>query len=285
MKLAILFVVLVFCSNLYSQDAIEVRGPIEYIYDSTKTDPLSAYIFFPPDFDLKKSHPSIIIFHGGGWSIGEPSWAFGLAKKFAKKGLVSVAAEYRLSDQQSITPTDAMEDARNVILWMRRNAQELKIDRDRIVAYGWSSGAHLASSAAIFPTTISETKITSIPNALILVSPALSVNHDKWFKQLLGKEQDPNDYSPAEHLQQGMPPSIIVIGEDDTVTPLAQANLFHTNMLKHGNESYLFIYKGVGHLFTPSDQPDNGYPNPDKKVRAKAYDEIDLFLKNLGFFD
>ena len=80
-----------------------------------------------------------------------------------------------------------------------------------------------------------------------------------------------------------MPPSIIVVGKDDTVTPIFESNLFHQNMLKYGNKSNLFIYDGVGHLFTPSRQPDNGYPNPDKETQSKAYNELDSFLKVLGY--
>ena len=79
----------------------------------------------------------MVIFHGGGWNIGDPSWAFGAAKKYAEKGIVSIAAQYRLSDQKNITPIDAMEDARNVIIWLRNNAVELGIATDKIVAYGW----------------------------------------------------------------------------------------------------------------------------------------------------
>jgi acetyl esterase/lipase len=285
MKFPTILLSFLFCLNLNAQDTSQVKGPVEYVFDSTKTVLLKAYIFPPGEKELKNSNPAIVIFHGGGWSIGEPSWAFGLAKKYADKGMVAVAAQYRLSDQESITPVDAMEDARNVILWMRENANELRIDRDKIAAYGWSAGAHLAACAAVFPSTDSEKKINSVPNALILVSPALSIINDKWFKQLLGEKGNPIDYSPAEHLKKNMPPSIIVVGKDDTVTPVDQCQLFHKNMLTYGNESYLYIYDDVGHLFTPSGQPDDGYPNPDKKVRAQAYAEIDLFLKNLGYVE
>lgn len=285
MKLLTVLLMFLFCLNLNAQNKSQVKGPIEYIYDSTKTVSLKAYIFSPAEKEIKKSNPAIVIFHGGGWSIGEPSWVFGIAKKYAKKGMVAIAAQYRLSDQENITPIDAMEDARNVILWMRENSNELRIDKDRVVAYGWSAGAHLASCAAVFQSTGSEKKINSVPNALILVSPALSINNDGWFKKLLGEKGNPSDYSPAEHLKKNMPPCIIVVGKDDSVTPIHQSKLFHKNMLKYGNESYLHIYDGVGHLFTPSDQPDDGYPKPDKKIQAKAYDEIDLFLKKLGYIE
>ena len=261
----------------------KVNGPIEYTYDSSKEYELKAFIFAPDEINLESIYPTIVIFHGGGWDSGDPSWAFGIAEKYASKGLITLAAQYRLSDHKTITPLDAMEDARNVILWMRENSDKLNIDKDRIAAYGWSAGGYLAACAAVFNSSNTEQTINSIPNALLLVSPALSITKDNWFLELLLDKVDPISCSPAENLRENMPPSIIVVGRDDTVTPIFESNLFHQNMLKYGNKSKLLIYDGVGHLFTPSGQPDNGYPNPDKGTQEKAYNELDNFLKELGY--
>lgn len=279
MKFTYLLLVTFITLNIYSQDTNEVSGPVEYTYYSTKECDLKAYVFSPKEINLVSDHPAIVIFHGGGWNIGEPSWAFGLAEKYAMKGMVAVAAQYRLSDQETITPLDAMADARNVIIWMREESEKLGIDKNRIAAYGWSAGAHLAACTAIFPTYSTDRSYNSIPNALLLVSPALSITKDEWFIKLLGNKNKPIDCSPAENIDGKLPPSIIVVGEDDTVTPVYESKLFHNNMLKNGNESYLFIYEGVGHLFTPSDQPDYEYPNPDINIQKKAYDELDKFLR------
>lgn len=284
-KLSSILLTLFFYISLSAQNNEKIEGPIEYVYDSTKAFDLKAYIFFPNQWELKESNSAMVIFHGGGWDIGDPSWGFGLAKKYAKKGMVTVAVQYSLSDQKSVTPIDAMQDARNVILWMRKNSSELRIDRNRIVAYGWSAGAHLAASTAVFQTKSPENDISSAPNALILSSPALSLGNDKWFEQLIMNKGKSEDYSPAEYLRKNMPPSIILVGKDDSVTPAYQSKLFHTNMLKYKNESYLYIYDGVGHLFTPTGQPDDGWPKPDKKVKAKVDTEIGLFLKKFKFID
>ncbi|MFC2152296.1 alpha/beta hydrolase [Bacteroidota bacterium] len=280
LRLMVIISFTAYCHNLFAQESL-IKVPVEYIYDSTKMIDLKAYVFSPSE--KREVNPAIVIFHGGGWDIGEASWAFGLAEKYAQKGMVAIAAQYRLSDQETTSPIDAMEDARNIILWMRDNAKELGIDKDKIAAYGWSAGAHLAASTAVFKTIDTQNNKNSVPNALILVSPGLSLNKDNWFKKLIGEDKNPNDYSPAEHLKENMPPSIIVVGIDDTVTPVYQSKLFHENMLKYGNESYLHMYEGVGHLFTPSDQPDNAYPNPYEEIQGKAYHEIDLFLKKLGY--
>ena len=89
----------------------------------------------------------------------------------------------------------------------------------------------------------------------------------------------PANISPAEHVSKDTPPTIIVIGRTDTVTPLEGSELFHNKMLEFGNESELHIYDGVGHLFTPATEPDDGWPNPDKQTSLKAQAEIDKFLK------
>lgn len=285
MKNACLFLVSLLALNVCAQSTDEIAGPAEYIYYSTDDCDLKAYVFSPKETDPVSNHPAIVIFHGGGWSVGEPAWAFGIAEKYAEKGMVAVAVQYRLSDQKSITPVDAMGDARNSIIWMREESEKLRINKDKIAAYGWSAGAHLAACFAVFHSSSSDSNYNSIPDALLLVSPALSITEDEWFLKLLGSDYKPIDCSPAENINGNLPPSIIVVGEDDTVTPVSESKLFHNNMLKNGNESNLFIYAGAGHLFTPSDQPDNGYPNPDKTIQKKAYNELDIFLLKHKFIN
>jgi acetyl esterase len=283
MKYRIFIISILFCAGLKAQDNTNPNKPSEFTYKIIGSDSLKAYVFYPVDKPTNRKHASIAILHGGGWVMGDPSWGFWHAEKYAKLGLVSIAVEYRLSDEKNITPIDAIEDARDFFIWMRENANDLKIKQDRIAAFGWSAGAHLIACSTVFPGYGTDTTITSIPNALILQSPALSIINDEWFKKLLLNRGNPIDFSPAQHIRKNMPPSVIVIGRDDTVTPLIYSEFFRDEMIKNGNVCSLFVYDGVGHLFTPSDQPDNGWPKPDKVVSEKAFDAIDSFLKELGY--
>ncbi len=266
-----------------AQDNNALIEPVEYVYKTIGSDSLKAYVFFPVDKQKGEKSQAIAIFHGGGWAMGEPSWGFGRAQRFAQMGFVAISVQYRISDQESVTPIDAMEDTKDFFLWTRENNTILEIHKDSIVAYGWSAGGHLIASAAVFPKYIPDTHISSIPDVLILQSPAVSVINDGWFEQLLLQRGKPIDFSPAEHIKGNLPPSIIVIGRDDTVTPLKCSELFQSEMQKHGNTCELHIYDGVGHMFTPSDQPDNGWPKPDKEVSNKAFSEIDRFLQSQGY--
>ena len=250
---------------------------MEYVYCKIDSVALKAYVFFPEQSRTHKSNPAVVIFHGGGWAIGEPSWAFGRAQHFVEMGMVAIAAQYRLSDQKNVTPLEAMANAREVITWMRSNADSLHIDPDKIAAYGWSAGAHLAISAAIFNDSL------STPNVLILFSPAVSLEKDGWFRKLLLNRAEVRSLSPDKNVRKGLPPTIILQGRNDTVTPLAGVQDFVDRMTASGNKCELIIYEGVGHLFTPSSEPDDGWPNPDPKIQAKAFAKVDEFLKSVGY--
>ena len=178
-----------------------------------------------------------------------------------------------------------MEDGRKAIVWTKKQSRMLGIDPEKVVAYGYSAGAHIAACTAVFPGSVKSMGYNSIPSALVLVSPALSVANDGWFRKLLGPNNSAADYSPADHLYAGMPPSIILIGEDDTVTPLARNIVFHERMQSLGNHSVIKVYPDVGHLFTPSTESDKGQPNPDKEVQERANIAIEHFLKDLAYIN
>lgn len=266
-----------------AQDDPESASMKEYTYDTEHG--LKIYGVLPSDYNAEKQYPAILIFHGGGWAIGEASWGFSSAKHYAEKGLVAFSVQYRLQDlDNGITPYESVLDAQTAIRWVRENAAKFSIDENRIAAYGWSAGAHLAACAAIFENLDSTNEtISSAPNLLALKSPALSLMGYRNFQKRLLDKIDVANLSPAEHVSEATPPTIVVIGRSDTVTPLAGSELFHNNMLGLGNDSELHIYEKVGHLFTPESEPDDGWPNPDKETSAKAQLAIDTFLEKHGY--
>ena len=259
-----------------------VRGPVEHVYAQRGEWQLKAHVFTPDD-PGKERRPAIVLFHGGGWAMGEPAWAYSRAKHFAERGMVAVAAQYRLSDRKDITPHEAMADARAVIRWVRAQAETLGIDPGRVAAYGWSAGAHLAASAAIFDTDASGESASARPDALILVSPAVSLMSDAWLQRLLMGRGSARDISPDEHVRQGLPPALVLQGDVDTVTPMAGAKRFCERMRAAGNVCEMHVYQGFGHLFTPAGTPDDGTPQPDPAIAADAAERAGRFLQSQGF--
>jgi acetyl esterase/lipase len=265
-----------------AKDSPSVQDPIICVYATISGKDLKAYLFFPNQRDAGKPRPAIVLFHGGGWNEGEPEWVFRQARHFAERGMVAIAAQYRLSDQQMVTPLDAIADARSVIHWLRCKAAELNIDAKRIAAGGVSAGGHLAASTAIFVAPEFEDKVSASPNALVLWFPAVSLGSDGWAQKLLGNRANARDISPDEHIRKGLPPMIIFQGSEDTVTPLVGAQRFCERMKQAGNQCDLQVYQGLGHLFS-RERIEQAAPDVDQKARADALMKADRFLAANGF--
>ncbi len=264
-------------------DSTAVAPPEVHVFAAPGGAPLHAYMFRAREHRGQRA--AVVIFHGGGWSSGEPAWAFDRARHLAARGMVAVAAEYRLANGETTTPVEAMADARAVLRWLRQHARDFAVDPERIAAYGWSAGGHLAVSAAIFAGDDSNDSVRATPDALVLVSPAVDLTQDSWARKLMGSRSDVASISPLAHVRVGLPPTLILQGNIDTVTPLAGAESFAARMLLAGNRCELHVYRGVGHLFTPAGVSDASRPQPDPGVSADAVRRVDAFLSALGFQD
>jgi len=104
--------------------------PEEHVYREVDGEPLTAYVFHPPGHETGDAGPAILLFHGGGWSVGSPEWTFASARRFASRGMVAVSVEYRLSGGEA-TPVDALADTCAAFRWVRRNAKDLGVDPDK----------------------------------------------------------------------------------------------------------------------------------------------------------
>jgi len=269
-------------NDLYNSYYDSEKDHIVKIFKSIEGYKLEAHIFYPDDIKFDEKRPAMVIFHGGGFVAGNPSWAFGKARDYAAKGMIAVSAQYRLSNFRDITPLDAIQDAKDLMIWLRKNADSLKIIENKIAASGWSVGGQLCATLAVFPDTLADSGITTTPDALLLTSPGTGTGG--WFTELLnGADVNPADFSPVDHIRKGLPPTIILQGRDDTVTPLKDVQLFHDKLIAHDNYCEIWIYDDVGHLFTPTWLGDNGWPKPDTEVQRQADLRAVEFLIKFGF--
>lgn len=98
---------------------------------------------YHPKRKKNKSRPAVLMIHGGGWMAGSKENMRPMAQQLAKKGYVTVVAEYRLGGEAPYPA--AVQDLKTAVRWMRANAETYGIHPDKIAAYGCSAGAHLAS--------------------------------------------------------------------------------------------------------------------------------------------
>ncbi|KAH0493954.1 hypothetical protein TgHK011_000594 [Trichoderma gracile] len=90
-----------------------------------------------------EGRPGLVVFHGGGYAVGDLDTETWLCALFVKMGGVAVNVEYRLAPEH-VFPT-AMEDAFDATKWTAQNAKTLGIDPAKgFLVGGESSGADMA---------------------------------------------------------------------------------------------------------------------------------------------
>jgi acetyl esterase len=271
------------CGSLPAQTKVAgSTQPDAYTYRRVDGREMKAYVFEPSHSDYSKPRAAMLVFHGGGWDQGSAQWTFEQARYFATLGMVGISVEYRLANGESITPFDAAEDARAAIRWARSQAALLNIDTKRIGAYGESAGGLLAAAAAITEEMPTKEELNAVPDALVLVSPALNVEKSAKFRALAGKQRDIASIEPGEHIRRGMPPTIILTGALDAAIPPETVTEFCEKMKRARNRCELHVYPGVGHMLEPQEQ-NEAAREMAKKTQFDAYLQADQFLLSLGY--
>jgi acetyl esterase len=255
--------------------------PRTYTYRETGGQALRAFVFASRKNHAQTRPNAILLFHGGGWSAGAPDWTFEAARRFADAGLVAIAVQYRLSEG-TVTPIDALEDVCAAFEWARRQSTDLGIS-GRVAGYGVSAGGHLLAATVTVGCPSDSRAARAGPEALLLWSPALDVSEDRWFLKKLQGRATAAAYSPAGHVRASTPPTSIVHGDKDTLTPLAGARRYCDRLTALGGLCELNIYAGVGHLLTRNLANQESDFDPDPSARADGIAKHLLFLKKLGF--
>lgn len=108
-----------------------------------------------------KGRVCVINFHGGGWSIGHPTddarWALfcthptptegKVGKGEGRDGAIFISVGYRLAPEYPY-PTPVL-DAIDATRWIISQANELGVDKDKVVLSGFSAGGCLAITTAL----------------------------------------------------------------------------------------------------------------------------------------
>jgi len=247
---------------------------------------MRVWIFVPEGHSANDHRPAIVFFFGGGWRGGNPIQFKRHCEYLAARGMVAMVADYRVDNRHGVTR--CVEDAKSAVRWIRKHADRLGIDSNRIAAGGGSSGGHLAAATATLPMhddSNDDLSISERPNALVLFNPAvvlspipgefeLSDGHITNLKERMGVELE--SISPYHNVKSGMPPTIIFHGTDDKTVPFKNFELFCEKMKAQGNYCELIGYDGADHGFFNYGRDDNAY-------FIDTVNKMDAFLVSLGY--
>ena len=266
-KMKILFItsIILFSFKSNSQNIIRIIPEI-IEYKKVDTIGLDLHIYRPLNFNNSKKYKTIIFFHGGGWRNGNPRQFRRQAMYFASRGMIAITPEYRLFNTHGTNPLNCVQDANAVMNFIKKNANNLGINSKEIIVSGGSAGGHLALTTAFWNVS------SVMPKALILFNPLTDTSPKGFgYNRIL---DDAFKISPIHNIGKNYPPTIILIGSEDKVTPLENINEFKRVLEKKGGRCDVISYEGQKH----------GFFNNQKYFKKTTY-EVDKYLSSLGFLN
>lgn len=197
---------------------------------------------------------AVLLLFGGGWRSGDKLQLGPLGERLAAEGFTCVAIDYRLSTHAQYPA--AVCDVKTALGWMRRRADSLGIDPDRIAVLGFSAGGQLA---ALVGTTAESTvfgdqcenpgddrvqAIIDIDGILAFIHPESGEGNDKkttsaatnWFGYTKFERPDLwRQASALTHVSADTPPTLFInssvdrmhAGREDFIRALDRHGIYH----------------------------------------------------------
>jgi acetyl esterase len=273
---------------------LHINGSKPFIYKTIGDADLRLHVFSSAAHKPGDRSPAVVFFYGGGWVFGDIRRYQTQATHLALRGLVTVLVDYRVKCRYGATTTimDEVADAKSAMRWVRGHANELGVDPSRIAAVGSSAGGQLAAATALLTDfdDPADPHIDPRPNALVLYNPGLDLASPAAIRVMTrvwgnAIADHLHDLSPMDHLDRGLPPTIIFQGTaDKTVSPATDQDFCRrARALKAQCE--VVLYPGAPHGFTEVwlglDDPSN-FPKTEFWA-ADTSRRTDAFLTKLGW--
>jgi acetyl esterase/lipase len=220
-----------------------------------------ADVYLPEGLPTSQRAPAVVIIHGGGWSGGDKraSREINIGTNLALNGYVGMSINYALSTGGKTTWPQNLFDCKTAVRWLRKNADRLRVNPDRIGVIGGSAGGHLAAMLAVTgpadrldpPGPYGEFSCR-VQCAVDLYGPAdLLARGDA---KMLGKTraEAPELYraaSPTTYADESDPPILILHGTADKTVALEQSERFAAALKRAGAPHELVVIEGAPHTF------------------------------------
>ena len=219
--------------------------------------------------------PCIIFFFGGGWIGGSPTQFYPHCRYFADRGMLALAAEYRVQNQHGTTPFECVKDGKSALRYIRKHVADLRINADQIIAAGGSAGGHVAAATLLnkYDEVGEDLLVSSRPDALVLFNPVFDNGPDGFgFERV--KEDWPS-FSPMHNINSTTPPTVIFLGTEDSLIPVETARKYQHLMRQVGGFCELHLYEDQVHGFFNYNDGNNPY-------YSETILAADQFLVTLG---
>lgn len=205
---------------------------------------------------------AVVICPGGGYGgLAKDHEGHQPAQWFNEQGVSAFVLQYRLGSQKHHYPAQ-LADVQRAIRWVRAQAGEFGVAKDRIAVMGFSAGGHLASMAATlydekaYEASDAIDEVSARPDFAILCYPVISmdseITHKGSRRNLLGPDKaDDEDLatklSSEKNVTAETPPTFLFQTNADTAVPAENATRFFLALREHGVPAEYHCYQNGPH--------------------------------------
>ena len=205
----------------------------------------------------KAAKPVFIFLYGGNWNSGNRKLYSFFGNRLARKGIVSVIADYPKSPKANYN--DMAIDVATAVKWVKENIAAYGGDSNKIFISGHSAGGHLAALVTVKNTYFDSLGLKDPIKGLILIDGAgldmygylKDENFEEGHTYLNTFTNDPAQWkaaSPLYFLHNNLPPMLIYVG-GKTYPSISESNEKFVKALPDFNAKFEYkILKGKKHV-------------------------------------
>lgn len=200
--------------------------------------------------------PVVVCVHGGGWRMGNKKDMHPWLTMLAERGYLAVSVGYRLAPEYHFPAQ--IEDCKTAIRFLRANAKNYNIQKDRVGAIGYSAGGHLVDLLGLtdpkagFEGKEYLTESSEVQCVVDYFGPtdlAAFGKDDSAQRSMLApligakyteKPKAHEHASPINHVKNNAPPFLIFHGTKDWIVPIEQSTKF-AEKLKAANVDVTYV--------------------------------------------
>lgn len=198
----------------------------------------------------KPSSKVVMLIHGGAWVMGDKSdFLNRFAEEYFAQKIIVANINYRLLSPKT-NYTHMLQDIKNVLRFLKSNAQKYKVPSKKYSLLGTSAGGHLALLYAYTADSTSQiSSVISFAGPINLNDESFKkVIEEGWgienlYHKLLGEDFARDNKavvncSPIYHVKPI--PTLLIHALDDDVVPYAQAQQLNEALQRKNVKHFLF---------------------------------------------
>lgn len=190
--------------------------------------------------------PVVVFFYGGSWNSGTRSGYAFVGRALAAQGFVVVLPDYRLVP--AVRYPDFVADGAAAVRWAKAHARDYGGDPGRIVLMGHSAGAYIAAMLAVDARWLGPDR-AAVAGLVGLAGPYDFAPFDvDASREAFGRWPDPSDTQPVKWAGAGDPPSLLLVGTDDTIVRPRNSEALAARLQAGGVPVRVVAYPKIGHV-------------------------------------